>query len=223
MWVYKKIFAAIRQYDMLESDGRLAIAFSGGKDSMLLLNFFLDNPIVEDLFIIHIDPGFGADTRAMRDYLESQGVNFLIHKMDVKKEIKRGSNHPCFICSLKRREYLFRIAHKRGYRKIAFGHHKDDIIETFMMNLLFHGEIATSVPVQEFFGGKIEIVRPLYFLWEDWIECFIKNKNLPLFSSSCPYEGKSKRDEIRKFIESYPHAKANLYRALFNINEDYLP
>jgi tRNA(Ile)-lysidine synthase TilS/MesJ len=61
MWVYKKIFAAIRQYDMLDDNSRLAIAFSGGKDSMLLLNFFLDNPIVDDLFVIHIDPGFGGD------------------------------------------------------------------------------------------------------------------------------------------------------------------
>ncbi len=223
MWVYKKIFAAIRQYDMLDDNSRLAIAFSGGKDSMLLLNFFLDNPIVDDLFVIHIDPGFGGDIDAIKGYLESKGVNFYIHKLNITEEIPKSDEHPCFICSRRRREYLFRIAHKNGCKTIAFGHHKDDIIVTFMMNLLFHGEVATSIPSQPIFGGKLKIIRPLYFLWEDWIEHFIKEENLPVFPSKCPYEGTSKRDEIREFIESYPHAKANLYKALFNINEDYLP
>lgn len=131
--------------------------------------------------------------------------------------------NPCFICSYRRREYLFRIAHKKGYNKIAFGHHRNDVIVTFMMNLLFHGEVATSVPVQQFFEGKIKIIRPLYFLWEDWIEYFIRDQNLPTFTSNCSHEGKSKRDEIKKFIDLYPHAKKNLYKAMFNINEDYLP
>ncbi len=63
MWVYKKIFAAIRQYDLLKENDKLAVAFSGGKDSMLLLNFFLDNPIVKELLAIHIDPGFGGETK----------------------------------------------------------------------------------------------------------------------------------------------------------------
>ncbi len=223
MWVYKKIFAAIRQYGMLKSDGKLAIAFSGGKDSMLLLNFFLDNPIVKDLIVIHIDPGFGWESGKIKDYLESKGVNFLIHKLCIKDEIPKSNEHPCFICSYRRREFLFKIAQKKGYDKIAFGHHRDDVIITFMMNLLFHGEVATFVPIQSFFGGKIEIIRPLYFLWEDWIEYFIRDQNLPTFTLNCPYEGKSKREEIREFIESYPHAKKNLYKALFNINEDYLP
>lgn len=223
MWVYKKIFAAIRQYDLLKENDKLAVAFSGGKDSMLLLNFFLDNPIVKELLVIHIDPGFGGETKRLKDYLESKGLNFIIHKLNINSQIPKSDEHPCFICSYRRREFLFRIAQKEGYSKIAFGHHRDDVIVTFMMNLLFHGEVATSVPKQTFFGGKMEIIRPLYFLWEDWIKYFIGDRNLPTFSSNCPYKGKSKRDELRGFIESYPHAKKNLYKSLFNINKDYLP
>ncbi|TEU01342.1 MAG: hypothetical protein E3J23_00540 [Candidatus Stahlbacteria bacterium] len=85
------------------------------------------------------------------------------------------------------------MAHKNGYNEIAFGHHRDDVIVTFMMNLLFRGEVATSVPVQKFFEGKIKIIRSLYFMWEDWIEYFIRDQNLPTFTSNCPHEGKSKR------------------------------
>lgn len=223
MWVYKKIFAAIRKYEMLEDNDRLAIAFSGGKDSMLMLNFFLDNPIVNDLLVIHINPGFSSDIEGMTGYLERMGVNYFIHRLNIDSEIPKSDEHPCFICSYRRREYLFRIASKNGYKKIAFGHNRDDIITTFMMNLLFHGEVATSVPVQRFFNGKIEIIRPLYFLWEDSIKFFIQDKNIPTFHLNCPYERKSKRDEIKVFINSYPHAKKNLYKALFNINKDFLP
>ena len=95
---------------------------------------------------------------------------------------------------------MFRIAHKNGYNKIAFGHHRDDVIVTFMMDLLFHGEVATSVPVQKFFEGKIKIIRSLYFLREDWIEYFIRDQNLPTFTSNCPHEWKSKRDEIKNLL-----------------------
>lgn len=208
---------------MLKENDKLAIAFSGGKDSILILNFFMDNPIVKDLLVIHIDPGFGSDIDSVEEYLENNGVNYLIHRLNIKSEIPKSNEHPCFICSYRRREYLFRIAHKNGYNKIAFGHHRDDVIVTFMMNLLFHGEVATSVPVQKFFEGKIKIIRSLYFLWEDWIEYFIRDQNLPTFTSNCPHEGKSKRHEIKKFIDLYPHAKKNLYKAMFNINENYLP
>ncbi|MEA1913256.1 MAG: ATP-binding protein [candidate division WOR-3 bacterium] len=208
---------------MLEDNDRLVIAFSGGKDSMLLLNFFLDNPIVNELLVIHIDPGFGEKTKAIRDYLESKGVDFVIHKLNIRDEIPKSSESPCFICSHRRREYLFRIALENNYKKIAFGHNRDDIVVTFLMNLFFHGEVSTSLPVQEFFGGKIEIIRPLYFLWEDWITNITTKMGLPLLSGECPYQGKNKRNEIKELIELYPHTKANLYRALFNIKKDYLP
>lgn len=91
MWVYKKIFAAIRKYGMLKENDKLVIAFSGGKDSMLILNFFMDNPIVKDLLVIHIDPGFGSDIDSVEEYLENNGVNYLIHRLNIKSEIPESN------------------------------------------------------------------------------------------------------------------------------------
>lgn len=190
---------------------------------MLMLNFFLQNRIVDDLFVIHVDPGFGVETEKIKKFLEEKDIKYRIKYLDISKQLEEGENHPCFYCSLKRREFIFRISKKEGYRNIAFGHNRDDVVETFMMNILFHGEVSTLTPTQNFFRGKIRIIRPLYFLWEDWIEHFIDKMKLPTFRSGCPYQSTSKRDEIREFIESYPHSKANIYRSIYNVKKDYLP
>jgi tRNA 2-thiocytidine biosynthesis protein TtcA len=163
--------------------------------------------------------------KILEKYFVDNGYNYHIKKVNILKKTPR-EKMTCFWCSWNRRKALFEAANKLGCNKVALGHHKDDIIQTFLLNLVFQGEISTMSPKQELFGGKIVLIRPLAYVEEKGCERFAKENNFPLPHCSCPNAGKTQRDKVAKLIKQIekmsPNFKTNIFRSLQRIKREYL-
>lgn len=226
----KKVGKAIMDYKMLDDKDRILVAVSGGKDSLTLLKILKERqsfvPIEYDLIACHIDMGYEcAHPKILERYFKDNGCKYRIKKIDILKNTKRKDIN-CFWCSWNRRRALFEMADKLGCTKIALGHHKDDIIQTFLLNLFFQGEISAMSPRQELFKGKVVIIRPLAYLEEKECRRFARDNNFPTLHCSCPQAGKTQRANaaklIRKIEEMSPDFKTNVFRSLKRIKKEYL-
>jgi len=224
----------MHMYDMLRHGDRVLVAVSGGVDS-LVLAWLLDSwrrkaPIDYELLAVHLDMGFGAagSDCPVALQLERLAVPYLIERTDFGARALAAENgkSACYHCSRQRRTRLFDLARERKMTKIAFGHQKDDILETFFLNLLYSGNISTMVPKQELFAGSLSIIRPLAFIEKEEIFRIAASLDIKPAKNPCALDGSSKRQEVRKMLSSLyqanPKAKANIFAALGNIRHDYL-
>ena len=225
---------AIGKFNLIEDGDRLLVCVSGGYDSMVLLSLLhtrLDFvPVTYSLHVLHIDLGFpGGKSDELEAYLKGLGLSYTRVKTDIGPLAHSEANweNPCFMCSRMRRKLIFQNAKGLGYNKIVMGHNRDDVLETFFLNMAFSGEMSTMVPKQDFFGGEFLIIRPFYLVDEDEIRRYARKHDIPAFEDGCPTGGNSKRALIRNWLESlYPHnrrIKGTLFHALSNVKPDYLP
>lgn len=223
---------AIHRYDLIQEGDRILVGVSGGKDSLTLLQLLHERrkrvPINYELVPVHIDLGFDTgQTEILKDFFEKLGLAYHIEFTDIGRRANGPENreNPCFLCSWERRKRIFYLSHQSKCNKIALGHHKDDIIETLLLNIFYSGEISTMVPLQSLFKGKITIIRPLALLEEKAIERFVRETGLPFGPSGCPSSWKTKRKEVKELIESLAKKdrklKGNIFRSLSNIKLDY--
>ena len=229
-YISKRVGRAIVDYSMLSDGDKIAVAVSGGKDSLTLLRILYDRrsfvPIKYELLAVHIDLGYPCQhPKILAEYFKKLGVNYHIEKVDILKGKSRKSIS-CFWCSWNRRKALFEVADRFGCSKVALGHHKDDIVETILLNLFFHGEISAMSPKQELFNGKIVLIRPLVYVEEEMIERFVKEAGFPLKMCACPNSLTSKRTKIANIIKDLkkvcPDVKTNIFRSVQRIKKDYL-
>jgi tRNA 2-thiocytidine biosynthesis protein TtcA len=164
----------------------------------------------------------------LKNFFKAKGLPYHIEFTDIGVKANSAENreNPCFLCSWERRKCLFHVAHRFKCNKIALGHHKDDIIETLLLNIFYSAEISTMLPLQSLFKGKITLIRPLALLEEKKIERFAREMGLPFGSGGCPNSGKTKRKEVKELIEALEkknrRVKGNIFRALSNIKLDYM-
>jgi len=225
-YISKRVGRAIIDYQMLADGDKIAVAVSGGKDSLTLLRVLADRqkfvPIKYKLLAVHIDLGYPRSyAKPLEKYFKEIKVDYHIEKVKIKtKDIS------CFWCSWNRRKALFKVADRFGYNKVALGHHKDDIIETILMNLFFHGEISAMSPKQELFKGKIIIIRPLAYVEEDMIRRFAKSAGFMHQKCACPNSITSNRTKIAELIKGLkkvcPDIKTNIFRSVKRVKEHYL-
>jgi tRNA 2-thiocytidine biosynthesis protein TtcA len=223
---------AIHRYGLIEDHDRILVGVSGGKDSLSLVTLLQERkervPIRYELMAAHIDLGlpFGQ-ALVLKRFFEEKGIPHQMEATDIGKRAHSAENreNPCFLCSWERRKHLFRLAAAANCNKIALGHHKDDIIETFLLNVFFSAQISTMLPLQKLFGGKITVIRPLALTEEKKIERFARGRGLPVTKTCCPSSGKTKRAEVRTFIDGLSNnnrrIKGNIFRSLSNIKLDY--
>jgi len=227
---------AVHMFDLIEKGDHILLAISGGKDSLVMLEMLADNspwwvPHIK-LDAAHVALGFpGEDERIERilEFSKQRGFDINIVKRPEISEIAFGDNtkqNPCFICSRMRRKALLETVEKIGANKIALGHHREDVLETFLINIFFGREIAAMKPNQELFGGKYHLIRPMYLLRESQIRSLSIELNYPEITQNCPVAGATKREYIKKLINQLerenPGLKANLFRSLFHPKTDYL-
>lgn len=223
---------AIHRYGLIQDGDRILVGVSGGKDSLTLLHLLHERrkrvPIDYELIPIHIDLGYGSSRQeSLREFFEARGLSYHIEQTQIGKLAHSPENreNPCFLCSWERRKRTFQVAHRFDCNKIAFGHHKDDIIETFLLNIFYSAEVSTMLPVQPMFKGKITLIRPLALIEERKIERFAREMDLPFGPSGCPSSGKTKRKEIKELIQTLekvnPKTKRNIFRSLSNVKWDY--
>ena len=225
---------AIHSRHMISDGDHVMVAVSGGKDSMSLLWLLKERikriPIEYKITAVHVDPGFGANSAGqMKAFFSDHDFEYQVLGSDIGPKAHGPENreNPCFLCSRLRRKMLFQLAGELQCNKIAFGHHKDDLIETFFLNVLYGASVSTMLPVQEFFEGKITAIRPLYMLDEDIIGKYAKSMVWPKIELGCPTAGSSKREDVKKmlrhFYRSNRKIKGNIFHALQNVKPEYLP
>lgn len=224
---------AIHTKDMIRDGDHVMVAVSGGKDSLALLWLLKERikrvPIDYRITAVHVDPGFGANSAdKMTSFFVAHGFEFRVIESDIgpKAHGPQNRENPCFLCSRLRRKLLFHTAEEVGCNRVAFGHHKDDLIETFFLNVFYGASISTMVPVQGLFGGKLTVIRPFYLVDEDLIRRYAQLMDWPEISLDCPTAGSSKREEIKNmlklFYRSNRKIKGNIFHALQNVNAEYL-
>jgi tRNA 2-thiocytidine biosynthesis protein TtcA len=229
-YISKGIGRAIMDYKMLADGDKIAVAVSGGKDSLTLLRLLIDRqafvPIKYDLIALHIDMGYPKSiSRKLERYFKKLGVKYQIIKSDILKKTDKSKIN-CFWCSWNRRKELFIAANKLGCTKIALGHHMDDIVETILLNLFFRGETSAMVPKQELFKGKITLIRPLAYVEERLIRRFAKEVKLGHDTCVCAHSITSNRTRISRIIQGLekisPDIKKNIFRSVKRVKKDYL-
>ncbi len=225
---------AISSHHMIEDGDHVMVAVSGGKDSISLLWFLRERikwiPIDYRLTAVHVDPGFGARSGdRLEAFLSERGFEYRIIRSDIGPRAHSSENkeNPCFLCSRLRRKILFELAAEMDCTKIAFGHHKDDLIETFFLNVFYGASVSTMLPVQEFFEGRLVVIRPFFMLDEEVIDRYARFMGWPRIELGCPTAGVSKRQAIKQMLNGFYRMnrkiKGNIFHAMQNVRPEYLP
>ncbi|MEN8256660.1 MAG: ATP-binding protein [Thermodesulfobacteriota bacterium] len=219
-------------YQMLRDGDHVLVAVSGGVDSLVLtatLKLWQKKaPISYKIEAVHLDMGFGSGEHKLVDKeLAAIGIPYEIIKTTIGKEALQGGNSSaCFHCARNRRTQLFNIGKEKGCTKLALGHHKEDIIETFFINLFYGGNLSTMVPRQDLFNGKLAIIRPLAFLQKKQVQEVADLFDLSPVANPCPLTESTKRQTIRemmaKLYEQDPQLMGTIFAALGNVKTDYL-
>lgn len=230
---------AIQEYRMIEDGDRILIGVSGGPDSLSLLRLMLGRQKYGrekcDLIVGHIDLGFRqkkpTNRSRLESYFQSLDVDYRIVQTDISEHALApdAKKNPCFICAIQRRRKTYELAHREHCNKIAYGHHKDDIVETLLINILFGRKIEAMNPVQEVFKGRMHIVRPLAYVEEELLKKFAKEQSFPKLPRLCPADGKTRRQKVKEIIatlqdtEKKANIRENIFKALSHVNIDFQP
>jgi tRNA 2-thiocytidine biosynthesis protein TtcA len=231
--IRRQVGKAIHRYRLIEDGDRILVALSGGKDSMVMLNVLHERrarvPINYELKVLTVDLGYeGVNFEALQGYMRDLGWNHVLKKTRIGPLAQSTFNreNPCFLCARLRRKIFFETAHELGCNKVALGHNKDDIIETFLLNTFFGGEISTMIPHQVLFGGKLAIIRPLALLEENTVRAYAQLRDFPEVQDGCPTRGTTRRGQIKYLLgeldKTDRRIKKNIFAALGNVKGEYL-
>ena len=222
-----RVRKAIDDYHMIEEGDKIAIGISGGKDSLTLLEamhslkYFY--PKKFEICAITVDLGFqNQNLSEIEKLCHSKGIEYRILPTEIAKIIfeDRGETNPCSLCAKMRKGALNTAAKEMNCNKIAYAHHKDDIVETMMMSLIFEGRFHTFSPVTYLDRMDLTVIRPLMYLNEADVIGFVNKNQLPVLKSACPADGYTKRQYVKDMLKSLnqenPGVKNRMFTAIQN-------
>ena len=225
--IISRVRKAVEDYDMIAEGDRIAVGVSGGKDSLVLLGALAGlsrfYPKKFEVKALTLDMGYNSDWSKIKKYCDELGVSYTVKYTNIKEVVfdYRQEENPCSLCSKLRRGALNDLALDEGCNKVALGHHNDDVLETFMLSLLYEGRINCFAPVTYLDRTNLYSIRPLIYARECDIKSVAKRLELPIVKSQCPANGNTKRQdmkEIIKFLDKSVNAglKKRMFTAIQN-------
>ena len=222
----KRVLSYVRRgvddYNMIEDGDKIAVGVSAGKDSLALLCAMADlrrfYPNKFELCAITVDMGFeDADFSPIKELCDKLEVEYHIVPTQISKVIfdVRKEKNPCSLCAKMRRGALYGYAREIGFNKVALGHHFDDVVETFMLNLFFEGRLGCFQPVTYLSNTQITLIRPMIYMPEKDVRYFASKAELPVIKSSCPADGNTEREEMKKLLASLEKQNKGLRYRIF--------
>ncbi len=223
---------ALTQYDMIRPGDRVAVGLSGGKDSLALLaglarlRAFLG--VEYTLAAVTVDPRFGGrqtDYGEITALCRSLGVPHIIRRSSLGEIlfVERNESNPCSLCARMRRGMLHDMAKEAGCNKIALGHHRDDAVETFIMNLLYEGRLGCFSPVSYLSRKDLTMIRPLCLATERDVAACARRLALPVLARTCPVDGATARQETKDWLAQmekgrFPNLSKKVFGAICRVN-----
>ena len=213
---------AVDDYKMIDEDDRIAVGVSAGKDSLSLLCALAElcrfYPVHFELIAITVDMGFdGTDFSPIQKLCDELGVEYHIVSSQIYKIVfeVRGESNPCSLCAKMRRGALHSAAKELGCTSVALGHHFDDAVETFMLNLFFEGRIGCFSPVSFLSRTNLKLIRPMLYMPEKDVRYFASKNELPVIESCCPANGNTEREEMKKLLAELDRKHKGLRYRIF--------
>ena len=235
--LFSRFAKAVRDYELIQENDKIAVCISGGKDSMLMAKLFQELKKhgkfqFETVFLV-MNPGYNADNwKIIQDNAKLLGIPLTVFESDIFDTVATIEQNPCYLCARMRRGHLYAQAKALGCNKIALGHHFDDVIETILMGMLYSGKIETMMPKlhsQNFEG--MELIRPMYLIKEDAVKAWRDYNGLQFIQCACRFTENcvscgggrgSKRDEMKELIAHFRKEsdviEKNIFKSVHNIN-----
>ena len=220
--VLSHVRRAVDDYEMIKAGDKIAVGVSAGKDSLTLLCAMAElrrfYPIPFELCAITVDMGFdGADFSSVKALCDQLGVEYHIIPTQISKIIfdVRKEKNPCSLCAKMRRGALYNSAKALGCTSVALGHHFDDVVETFMLNLFFEGRIGCFQPVTYLSNTDINLIRPMIYMPEKDVRYFASKSQLPVVKSPCPADGNTEREEMKQLLAKLERENKGLRYRIF--------
>jgi tRNA 2-thiocytidine biosynthesis protein TtcA len=231
----RQVGTAIADFKMIEANDKIMVCLSGGKDSYAMLDVLMGlrekSPVPFELFAFNLDqkhPGYPE--HILPDYLTSLGVPFQIAVQDTYSTVKRvipEGKTMCSLCSRLRRGVIYRVASEIGANKIALGHHRDDILQTFFLNAFFGGKLKSMPPKLGSDDGKHVVIRPLAYVEERDLEAYSTLKQFPIIPCDlCGSQDNLQRQQVKLMLRDwekhFPGRVESIFRALQNASPSHL-
>lgn len=229
----KRFHKACADYGLIADGDHILIGLSGGKDSLLLTELLGRRARIHvpsfSVTALHVrvkERDYHTDLSYLENFCKEAGVPLIVRDVEIAGGDSEETN-PCFLCSWYRRKTLFNVAQEIGCNKIAFGHHRDDVAETLLMNLIFQGAFATMPPMLQLDKMPLQLIRPLCLIEEADILTYAEMRGYQKQTKLCPFEHVSSREKVKQLLADIktinPEAIDSIYGALTNIKTDYLP
>lgn len=229
--IISHIRRAIEDYNMIEDGDRVAVGISGGKDSLVLAGALAQlsryYPKKFTVIGLTLDMGYDADYSAIKKYCGEYGIEHKVKYTNIKEVVfdYRNEKNPCSLCAKMRRGALNDFAIEEGCKRVALGHHNDDVLETFMLSLIYEGRVSCFSPVTYLDRTGIFQIRPMIYTAERDIRGVVRRLGVPVLHNPCPANGVTKRQDMKELIasldkETTPGLKRRMFTAVQNSKID---
>ena len=223
--LYSYTRQAFNDFELIQDGDKIAVGISGGKDSLTLLyalnSLKIFYPKKFEIHAVTVDLGFNnLNLDAIKDLCKEFGIEYTIVKTDIANIIfeERKESNPCSLCAKMRKGALNDAIKASGCNKVAYAHHKDDVVETMMMSLIYEGRFHTFSPVTYLDRTEITVIRPLIYMTEADVIGFVNKNNVPVVKSPCPADGYTKREYVKELLRDInketPGVKSRMFTAI---------
>lgn len=208
---------------------RIGVAVSGGVDSFALIKTLTIRkailPFPIELMVLHINPGFSPDSHLpLVEWCQREGLSAHVELTDHGPRAhsdENRKNSPCFFCAMLRRKRLFDLCREYNLTHLAFGHNADDLVVTFFMNVVQNGRVDGLTAAEDFFQGRLKVIRPALFLEKSFMRAAARQWELPIWKNDCPSSGSTRRTEIHDWLQLEMGRDKRIRQNIFNALTKY--